>query len=309
MPYVSPRHSINAGNSSGSNVSLDEELGIPIMRTLHVKKTMEGMNENLCKSTRTKNPVERLTYDSYMAHHYPYMAKVVQNVEPTCFDEAVGNVHWEDAMNEEMVALEANDTWELVPLPKGKNAIGCKWVYKIKNKADGSIERYKARLVAKGYAQTYGIDYEETFAPVAKMATVRAVIAVAASKGWIMHQMDVKNAFLHGELQEEVYVEQPLGYVHPSYPDYVCRLRKALYGLKQAPRAWHDRIAEYLVSVGFRRAHADHSLYVHESDAGIVVITIYVDDLIIVGDSAMEIDHVKGLLKQEFEMKDLGELR
>ena len=151
VPYVSPRHSINDGNSSGSDVSLDEELGIPIMRTPGVKKAMEGMNEKLRRSTRTKNPVERLTYNSYMAHHYAYMAKVVQNVEPTCFEEAVGNVHWEDAMNEEMAALEANDTWELVPLPKGKNAIGCKWVYKIKNKADGSIERYKARLVAKGY--------------------------------------------------------------------------------------------------------------------------------------------------------------
>ena len=172
----------------------------------------------------------------------------------------------------------------------------------------GTIEKYKARLVAKGYAQTYGIDYEETFAPVAKMATVRAVIAVAASKGWIMHQMDVKNAFLHGELQEEVYVEQPPSYADPNHPDYVCRLRKALYGLKQAPRAWHERIAEYLVTIGFRRAHADHSLYVQESDTRIVVITIYVDDLIIVGDSAMEIDHVKGLLKQEFEMKDLGDL-
>ena len=121
--------------------------------------------------------------------------------------------------------------------------------------------------------------------------------------------MDVKNAFLHGKLQAEVYVEQPPGYVDPGHPNYVCRLCKALYGLKQAPRAWHDRIVEYLVSVGFCRAHADHSLYVHESDAGIVVITIYVDDLISVGDSAIEIDRVKYLLKQEFEMKDLGELR
>lgn len=141
------------------------------------------------------------------------------------------------------------------------------------------------------------------------MATVRAVIAVAAARGWIMHQMDVKNAFLHGELQEEVYVEQPPRYVDPGHPDYVCRLCKALYGLKQAPRAWHDRIAEYLVSIGFCRAHADHSLYILESDANNVVITIQVDDLIIVGDSATKIDHVKGLLKQEFEMKDLEELR
>ena len=115
------------------------------------------------------------------------MAKVIQDVEPTCFEHATRNVHWDDAMNEEMAALEANDTWELVSLPKGKKAIGRKWVYKVKHKADGTIERYKARLVAKGYAQTYGIDYEETFTPVAKMAIVRAVIAVAASKGWIMH--------------------------------------------------------------------------------------------------------------------------
>ena len=236
------------------------------------------------------------------------MAKVVQDVEPTCFEDVVGNEHWDKAMDEEMAALNVNDTWDLVPFLEGKKAIGCKWVYKVKHKADGTIERHKARLVAKGYAQTYGIDYEETFAPVAKMATVRAVIAVAASKGWVMHQMDVKNAFLHGELQEEVYVEQPPGYEDMSHPEYVCRLRKALYGLKQAPRAWHDRIAEYLVTIGFRRAHADHSLYVHESDAGIVVITIYVDDLIIVGDRDVEIEKVKGLLMQYFEMKDLGEL-
>ena len=194
-------------------------------------------------------------------------------------------------------------------MPSGKKAIGCKWVYKIKHKADGSIERYKARLVAKGYAQTYGIDYEETFAPVAKMATVRTVIAVAAAKGWYMHQMDVKNAFLHNELQEEVYVEQPPGYVDAGHPDYVCRLRKALYGLKQAPRAWHERIADYLMHIGFHISHADHSLYVCKSDVGIVLITIYVDDLIIVGDSETKIENVKGLLKEEFEMKDLGELR
>lgn len=302
------------GDSDGSEQSLDEEFGIPAVKTPGVKKAQEDARGQRSdpgprRSGRAKNPVQRLTYDGYVAHHKAFMAKVIQDVEPTCFEDAVGNVHWDDAMNEEMAALEANDTWELVPLSDAKKAIGCKWVYKIKHKADGSIERHKARLVAKGYAQTYGIDYEETFAPVAKMAIVRAIIAVAAARGWIMHQMDVKNVILHGELQEKVYVEQPPGYVDPGYPDYVCRLRKALYGLKQAPRAWHDRIDEYLVSIGFCRAHADHSLYVQESDAGIVVITIYVDDLIIVGDSVTKIDQVKGLLKQEFEMKDLGELR
>ena len=150
---------------------------------------------------------------------------MVQDVEPTCFDEAVGNVNWEKAMDEEMVALYGNETWDLVPLPEGKNTIGCKWVYKVKRNSDGNISRYKARLVAKGYAQTHGIDYEETFAPVAKMATVRSVIAVAAAKGWFLHQMDVKNAFLHGDLQEEVYMDQPPGYYeNVGHPEYVCKL-------------------------------------------------------------------------------------
>ena len=225
-------------DSDGSERSLDEEFGIPVVRTPGVRKVQgdargQRSDPGPRRSNRVRNPVQKLTYDGYLAHHKAYMAKVIQDVEPTCFEDAVGNVHWDDAMNEEMAALEANDTWELVPLPSGKKAIGCKWVYKTKHNVDGNIEHHKARLVAKGYAQTYGIDYEETFAPVAKMTTVRAVIAVAASRGWIMHQMDVKNAFLNGELQEEVYMDQPPGYVDPGYPDYVCRLLKALYGLKQ----------------------------------------------------------------------------
>ena len=144
----------------------------------------------------------------------------------------MGKEKWEKAMDEEMDALEANATWELVPLPKDKNAIGCKWVYKVKHNADGSVNRYKARLVVKGYAQTYGIDYEETFSPVARMATVRAVIAMVASKGWSLHQMDVKNAFLHGDLQEEVYMMQLEGHQDDAQPQFVYRLGKALYGLK-----------------------------------------------------------------------------
>jgi hypothetical protein len=212
-------------------------------------------------------------------------------------------------MDEEMAALDANRTWELVPLPERKKAIRCKWVYKVKHNLDGSISRYKVRLVAKGYAQTHGIDYGETFAPVAKMATVRTVIAMVASRGWLLHQMDVNNAFLHGELQEEVYLDQPPRYEDMSHPNYVCRLCKALYGLKQAPRAWHDKIAKYLVTIGFHMSDADHSLYVRKSDEGIMVITIYVDDLIVRGDNEKEVEHVKHLLKQKFDMKDLGELK
>ena len=198
---------------------------------------------------------------------------------------------------------------KLMPLPHDKKAIGCKWVYKVKHNADGSVSRYKARLVAKGYAQTYGIDYEETFSPVARMATVRAVIAMAAAKGWSLHQMDVKNAFLHGDLQEEVYMMQPEGYQDDAQPHLVCRLRKALYGLKQAPRAWSDKIGQYLVTIGFQISNADFSLYVKRTDRGTVLVVIYVDDLIVTGDNDADIDDVKLLLKQKFEMKDLGELR
>jgi hypothetical protein len=145
-------------------------------------------------------------------------------------------------MDEEMVALDANATWELVALPKDKKAIGCKWVYKVKHNEDGSVNKFKARLVAKGYAQTYGINYEETYSPVAKMKTVTVIIIMARTKGWSLHQMDVKNAFLHGDLQEEVYREQPPSYVDQTHPNLVCRLKKALYGLKQTPGAWLDKI-------------------------------------------------------------------
>jgi hypothetical protein len=212
-------------------------------------------------------------------------------------------------MDEEMAALDVNATWELVALPKDKKVIGCKWVYKVKHNVDGSVSKYKARLVAKGYAQTYGIDYEETYSPVAKMTTVRAIIAMAATKGWSLHEMDVKNVFLHGNLWEEVYMEQPQGYVDQTRPNLVCRLKKTLYGLKQAPRAWSDKIGQYLVTSGFQTSNANFSLYVKKTDHGIVVIVIDVDDLIITRNNDADIFDLKKLLKQKSEMKDLGELR
>ena len=210
-------------------------------------------------------------------------------------------------MDEEMVALDLNQMWDMEPLLEGKKSIGFKWVYKIKHNANGLVSRYKARLVAKGYAQTYGIDFEETLSPVEKMAIVRAIISLTASKHWKLHQMDVKNAFLNGDLEEEVYMEQPEGFVHPDFPHYVCKLRKALYGLKQAPRAWSNRFSSHLQNIGFEINKADHLLYVRRT-GGIVVIVVYVDDVIITGDCEEDIDQVKGLLKAEFDMKDLGKL-
>jgi hypothetical protein len=198
-------------------------------------KTLDN-NNGVRRSTRVKYPVQILTYDGFVAHHYAYMVRIILEVEPTCFEQAVGNPRWDNAMDEEMAALDANVTWELVALLENKKTIGCKWVYKVKHNANGSVSKYKSRLVAKGYAQTYGIDYEETYSPDAKMTTIKTIIIMAATKRWSLHQMDVKNVFLHGDLQGEVYMEQPPGYVDQTHLNLVCRLKKALYGLKQAPR-------------------------------------------------------------------------
>lgn len=163
------------------------------------------------------------------------MSSTVNADENPSVGEAFGNPNWKGAMDVEYNALQHNKTWHLVPRPKGKNIIGCKWVYKIKRKADGSIDRYKARLVAKGFKQRYRIDYEDTFSPVVKAATIRLVLSLAVSQGWSLRQLDVQNAILHGVLEEEVYMQQPPGYESQKHPQYVCKLDKALYGLKQAP--------------------------------------------------------------------------
>ena len=156
--------------------------------------------------------VVRFGYNEYMAHHYAYMTRVAEVREPESYAEAAKDANWRAAMEEEMHALAENETWDLVDAPKGVKPIGCRWVYKVKYNTDGSVNRYKARLVAKGYAQQHGIDYDETFAPVAKMMIVRVLFMVATAKGWHLHQMGVRNAFLQGDLEEQVYMVQPPGF-------------------------------------------------------------------------------------------------
>jgi histone deacetylase 1/2 len=176
-------------------------------------------------------------------------------------EEALGDKKWVSAIDAEHQAMLRNNTWHLVPPPKGKNVIGCMWVYKVKRKADYSIDRYKARLVAKGFKQRYGIDYDDTFSTAVKAATIRLVVSIAVSKGWSLRQLDVQNAFLHGVLEEEVYMHQPSGYVNKSCPNYVCKLDKAIYGLKQAPRAWYARLCGKLEALGFIPSKAGTSLF------------------------------------------------
>ena len=212
-------------------------------------------------------------------------------------------------MENEYVALEKNQTWEKCVLPKGKKKVGCRWVFSIKHRADGTIERYKARLVAKGYTQTFGIDYSETFSPVAKIDTIRVLFSVAANKDWPLYQFDVKNAFLHGSIEEEVYMEPPPGYSHDFKDGEGCKLKKALYGLKQSPRAWFGRFTKAMKKFGYRQSNSDHTLFIKRANQKITCLIIYVDDMIITGDDEEEIVTLKGKLFQEFEMKDLGNLK
>jgi hypothetical protein len=181
--------------------------------------------------------------------------------DPIHFDDAVKSEKWRTAMDVEMEAIKRNGMWELMELPAGGKKVGVKWVYKTKLNEHGAVDKYKARLVVKGYSQQYGVDYTEVFAPVARMETIRLVVALAAQRGWTIYQLDVKSAFLYGELNEEIFVDQPCGYVQKGNEHKVYKLKKALYGLKQAPRAWYSRIEAYFMKEGFEKCDYEHTLF------------------------------------------------
>jgi hypothetical protein len=215
----------------------------------------------------------------------------------------------ENAMLEEMEALEKNRTWDLVPCLKGKKVVDYKWVYMVKQDANGQIKRYKARLVARGYSQMYVIDYDETFAPVAKMTTIRTLISCAANFDWPLYQLDVKNAFLHGDLQEEVYMEIPPSFETDQTSGKVLKLKKSLYGLKQSPRAWFDRFRRAMCNLGYKQCNGDHTVFYRHNGNHITILAVYVDDMIITGDDPLEVTKLKENLCAQFEVKDLGQLR
>jgi hypothetical protein len=176
---------------------------------------------------------------------------LVSAAEPASLEEGESQPCWHSAMVEEIKAIEGNHTWELTELPEGRRAIGVKWVFKVKKNEAGVVVRHKARLVVKGYSQRQGVDYEEVFAPVARLEAVRLLIALAAHQSWEVHHLDIKSAFLNGELNEEVYVAQPPSFVRAGNEGKVLRLKKVLHGLHQAPRAWNQKLDTSLVSLGF----------------------------------------------------------
>ena len=192
--------------------------------------------------------------------------------------QAISQPHWREAMSTELTSLMKHETWDLVLPPSNCTPVGCKWVFRLKWHADGSVDRFKARLVAKGYDQRLGIDYKETFSPVVKPETIRTVLSIVVMKGWDLRQMDVNNAFLNGALTETVFMAQPPGFKDLSKPNHFFKLKKAIYGLKQARRAWYTTLKNAILQLGFHSSKADSSIFIYSQGSNLCYFLVYVDD-------------------------------
>jgi len=222
---------------------------------------------------------------------------------PVTYSEAImseDRCKWEEAMNEEISSLAENNVWKLVNLPPNCKAIGSRWVFRVKQKADGSVDRYKARLVARGFTQRAGVDYDETFSSVARFDTIRSVLSVAATERMFVSQFDVKTAFLYGTLDEDIYMRQPEGFSDGT--DRVCKLQRSLYGLKQSPRCWNKRFVDYMLCLGFVMSDADPCLFVRQNNGHKLIVALYVDDGIVAATHAEDSCEFLRKLKAEFKI-------
>ncbi|GKD10648.1 retrotransposon protein, putative, ty1-copia subclass [Tanacetum coccineum] len=263
------------------------------------------------REPRTRTKPLRFRDESNMAAYAFVAAEEEDTHEPLTYQEAVScedSSKWKAAMKEEMDSLRKNKTWELVDHPAGQKLVSCKWLFKIKEGIEGVQKpRYKARLVARGFTQRAGIDYNEVFSPVVRHTSIRVILALTACKDYELEQLDVKTAFLHGNLEEVIYMRQPPGY---EQGNKVCLLKKSLYGLKQSPRQWYRRFDEYMLSNGFKRSSYDSCVYYRSYAPGeYIYLLLYVDDMLIACKSKAEIGSTKSLLKKEFDMKELGEAK
>ncbi|GJS43031.1 putative ribonuclease H-like domain-containing protein [Tanacetum coccineum] len=228
--------------------------------------------------------------------------------EPKKVIHALKDPSWIEAMQEELLQFKLQEVWTLVDLPNGKRAIGSKWVFRNKKDERGIVIRNKARLVAQGYTQEEGIDYDEVFAPVARIEAIRLFLAYASFKDFVVYQMDVKSVFLYGKIEEEVYVCQPPGFEDLDFPDRVYKVEKALYGLHQAPRAWYETLSTYLLDNGFQRGKIDKTLFIKRHKGDILLVQVYVDDIIF-GSTKKELCIAfKKLMHEKFQMSSMGEL-
>lgn len=233
----------------------------------------------------------------------------LSEVEPAMIEEALASKEWMLAAQQEYDALLKNETWDLVPLPAHRRAVGCKWAFKIKRHLDGTIARYKGRLVVKGYLQEAGIDFQDTFSPIVKLTTIPVFLALAVQFGWQPRQVDINNVFLNGDLSEDIYMLQPSGSEqnHGDQP-LVCKLKKALYCLKQAHRAWFFNLRDFLLSSQSSLAKSDGSLFIKKIGNILLYVIVYVDDIIVTGNHQASIDQFVTDLDTRFPLKDLGPL-
>ena len=245
-----------------------------------------------------------------MVYSLEHESELSIDKDPVSFKQAMecsDSEKWFNAMKEEMKSMDVNQVWELIELPERSKRVGCKWVFKTKRDSKGNIERYKARLVAKGYTQKDGIDYKETFSPVSKKDSLRIIMALVAHYDLELHQMDVKTAFLNGDLEEEVYMDQPEGFISTGKENLVCKLKKSIYGLKQASRQWYIKFNNTITSYGFVENTVDRCIYMKVSGSKFIILVLYVDDILLATNDKGLLHDVKKFLSETFEMKDMNE--
>ena len=269
------------------------------------KRPREETKESTCNQENPRRSKRQRTSTSFG----PDFVTFLLDNEPRTFKKAMSSSEsllWKEAVNSEIESILNNHTWELVDLPPGNKPLGSKWIFKRKIKDDGTIDKFKARLVVKGYRQREGLDYFDTYSTVIRITSIRILVALAAVYGLEIHQMNVKTAFLNGELEEEIYIEQPDGFVVPGKEKKVCRLVKSLYGLKQSPKQWHAKFDQTMLSNGFKINECDKCVYIKNVPNHIVIVCLYVDDMLIMSNDIANINATKRMLNSKFDMKDLG---
>ncbi|GJZ02623.1 putative ribonuclease H-like domain-containing protein [Tanacetum coccineum] len=255
------------------------------------------------------HPVEQIIRDLNSAPQTRRMTKnLEEHEEPKKVIHALKDPSWIEAMQDELLQFKLQKVWTLVDLPNGKRAIGTKWVYRNKKDERGIVIKNKARLVAQGYTQEEGIDYDEVFAPVARIEAIRLFLAYASFKDFVVYQMDVKSAFLYGKIEEEVYVCQPPGFEDPNFPDRVYKVEKALYGLHQALRAWYETLSTYLLDNGFQRGKIDKTLFIRRDKGDILLVQVYIDDIIFGSTKKSLCTKFEKMMHKKFQMSSMGEL-
>ncbi|GJR49113.1 putative ribonuclease H-like domain-containing protein [Tanacetum coccineum] len=277
------------------------DIALPVQTRSRVNKSSNGESALVCyiKNQRRNNHTD---------FHHCLFACFLSQTEPRSVAQALEDPSWVEAMQEEMQQFQFQNVWILVDLPPGKRAIGTKWILKNKKDARGIVIRNKARLVAQGHRQEEGIDYDEVFAPVARIEAIRLFLAYASFIGFMVYQMDVKSAFLYRKIEYEVYVTQPKGFVDPKHPKKVYKVVKALYGLHQAPRAWYATLSTFLLKNRYRRGTIDKTLFIKKDSKDIILVQIYVDDIIFGSTKKAWCDEFEDLMQSEFEMSSMGEL-